>query len=51
LKLRVDAESVLAHMFAAGDGAVIQQLTDPTLDIIAAAHASLEVYRFLLGGE
>jgi AcrR family transcriptional regulator len=51
LKLRVDAESVLAHMFAAGDGATIQQLTDPTLDIVGAAHAGLEVYRFLLGAE
>jgi AcrR family transcriptional regulator len=51
LKLRLDAESVLAHIFAAGDGAAIQQLTDPTLDIVAAAHAGLEVYRFLLGAE
>jgi AcrR family transcriptional regulator len=51
LKLRMDAESILAHMFAAGDGATIQQLTDPTLDIVGAAHAGLEVYRFLLGSD
>ena len=48
LKLRFDAESVLAHLFAAGDGASIQQLTDPSLDIIASAHVGYEVAQFLL---
>ena len=33
---------------AAGDGAVVQLLTDPTLDAEAAGAASYQVYRFLL---
>jgi AcrR family transcriptional regulator len=48
LALRFDAESVITHMFAAGDGAVLQLLTDPTLDAEAAGAASYQVYRFLL---
>jgi AcrR family transcriptional regulator len=48
LALRFDAESVITHMFAAGDGAVVQLLTDPTLDAEAASAASYQVYRFLL---
>jgi AcrR family transcriptional regulator len=48
LALRFDAESVITHMFAAGDGAVVQILTDPTLDAEAAGAASYQVYRFLL---
>jgi AcrR family transcriptional regulator len=48
LALRFDAESVITHMFAAGDGAVLQLLTDPTLDAEAAAAVSYQVYRFLL---
>ncbi len=48
LALRFDAESVITHMFAAGDGAVLQLLTDPTLDFEAAGATSYEVYRFLL---
>ena len=48
LALRFDAESVITHMFAAGDGAVLQLLTDPTLDVEAAGATSYEVYRFLL---
>ena len=48
LALRFDAESVITHMFAAGDGAVLQLLTDPTLDGAAAAATSYQVYRFLL---
>ena len=48
LALRFDAESVITHMFAAGDGAVVQLLTDPTLDGAAAAATSYQVYRFLL---
>jgi AcrR family transcriptional regulator len=48
LALRFDAESVITHMFAAGDGAVVQLLTDPTLDAEAAGAASYQVYRFLL---
>ena len=48
LALRFDAESVITHMFAAGDGAVLQLLTDPTPDGAAAAATSYQVYRFLL---
>jgi AcrR family transcriptional regulator len=48
ISLRFDAEAVLAYLFAAGDGASVQQLTDPTLDIEATTEASYEVARFLL---
>jgi AcrR family transcriptional regulator len=48
LALRFDAESVITHMFAAGDGAVVQLLTDPTLDGEGAMATSYRVYRFLL---
>jgi AcrR family transcriptional regulator len=48
LKLRFDAESVVAHLFAAGDGATVQQLSDPTLDTRASGLAGREVARFLL---
>jgi hypothetical protein len=48
LALRFDPESVITHMFAAGDGAVVQLLTDPTLDAEAASATSYQVYRFLL---
>ena len=48
LALRFDAESVVAHMLAAGDGATVQLLTDPTLDLEGAEAVSDEVYRFLL---
>jgi AcrR family transcriptional regulator len=48
LALRFDAESVVAHMLAAGDGAIVQLLTDPTLDLEGAEAVSDEVYRFLL---
>ncbi|MDX6580873.1 MAG: hypothetical protein QOI10_57 [Solirubrobacterales bacterium] len=48
LALRFDAESVITHMFAAGDGAIVPMLTDPSLDGEAAGAASYQVYRFLL---
>ena len=48
LALRFDAESVVAHMLATGDGAIVQLLTDPTLDLEGAEAVSDEVYRFLL---
>jgi AcrR family transcriptional regulator len=48
LGLRFDAESVLAHLFAAGDGATVQQLADPTLDTRASGSVGREVARFLL---
>lgn len=46
--LRYDAESVLSYLFAAGDGATVQQLTDPSLDRAGFSHCGLEVARFLL---
>lgn len=49
IRLRFDAEAVLAYLFAAGDGASVQQLTDPTLDSEAALQTSYEVARFLIG--
>ncbi|MGH2952974.1 MAG: TetR/AcrR family transcriptional regulator [Solirubrobacterales bacterium] len=48
LKLRYDAESVLSYLFAAGDGATVQQLTDPTLDRRGFARCGVDVARYLL---
>jgi AcrR family transcriptional regulator len=48
---RFDIEAILSYLFATGDGAIIQQLTDPTLDPNLGAEASYEVTKFLLGGE
>jgi AcrR family transcriptional regulator len=49
IDLRFDAEAVLAYLFAAGDGASVQFLTDPTLDAGATMEASRAVARFLIG--
>jgi AcrR family transcriptional regulator len=51
IRLRFDAESTLAHLFAAGDGSIVQQLTDPTLDAAASARVGSEVARYLLDAE
>ena len=51
LRLRFDAESVLTFVLAAGDGGMIQALTDPTMDGPRALDASRAVYRFLLDSE
>jgi AcrR family transcriptional regulator len=48
INLRFDAESVLAYLFAAGDGASVQQISDPTLDSGGTAGVGSEVARFLL---
>jgi hypothetical protein len=48
VSLRFDAESTITHMFAAGDGSVVQLLCDPSVDGERAAATSVEVYRFLL---
>ena len=48
VSLRFDAEVVLAYLIAAGDGACVQQLTDPSLDNEALGKGSYEVSRFLL---
>ena len=49
IELRLDAEAVISYLFAAGDGATIQQLTDPTLPVERTAEAGYAVARFLLG--
>jgi AcrR family transcriptional regulator len=48
LRLRFDAESVVAHLIAGGDGTTIQRLTDPTLDTRGSGSIGREVARFLL---
>ena len=48
IKLRFDADAVLAYLFAAGDGAAVQMLTDPSYDIEASTGTSYGVARFLL---
>lgn len=49
VSLRFEAEATLAYLFAAGDGASVQLLSDPTLDAEATLAASLAVTRFLIG--
>jgi AcrR family transcriptional regulator len=51
IRLRFDVDAVLAYLFAAGDGASVQRLTDPTLDPIAGAEVSYRVARYLLGAD
>jgi AcrR family transcriptional regulator len=51
LKLRFEAEAVISYLFSAGDGGAIQQLSDPTLDVLAVTGAGLEVARFLLSAD
>ena len=51
IRLRFDVEAVLAYLFAAGDGASVQRLTDPTLNPTASAEVSLGVARYLLAAE
>jgi AcrR family transcriptional regulator len=46
--LRFDAEAVLAYLFAAGDGASVQALTDPSFNQEQSGALSYEVARFLL---
>ena len=48
IRLRFNAEAVVSYLFSAGDGATIQQLTDPTLDIPDVAGVADGVARFLL---
>jgi len=49
ISLRFEAEATLAYLFAAGDGASVQLLSDPTLDAESTLEASLAVTRFLIG--
>ena len=48
VKLRFDAEAVVSHLIAAGDGAILQQLSDPTFNAMETAEASYGVARYLL---
>jgi len=49
ISLRFESEATLAYLFAAGDGASVQLLSDPTLDAESTLDASLAVTRFLIG--
>jgi AcrR family transcriptional regulator len=48
LKLRLKAEAILAFLFSAGDGAVIQRIVATDRDFSDADEVSWEVARFLL---
>jgi AcrR family transcriptional regulator len=51
VRLRFDAESVIWHLFAAGDGAVVQQLSDPSVDPVGAGRVGYGVARYLLDAD
>jgi AcrR family transcriptional regulator len=51
LKLRYDAEAIVAYLFAAADGFALQALSEPGRDISAALAAGAASARFLLAGE
>jgi AcrR family transcriptional regulator len=48
IRPRFGVESVLAYLFAAGDGIIVQVLSDPTLDFEGFGKVSYETARFLL---
>ena len=47
IELRFGADAVLAYLFAAGDGASVQMLSDPSFDLEASAGISYGVARYL----
>ncbi len=51
IKLRYDAEAIVAYLFAAADGFALQALSEPGRDISAALEAGAASARFLLAGE
>jgi AcrR family transcriptional regulator len=51
LKLRFDAEAVVAYFFAVGDGFALQALSDPDRDHSSTLAASVAAARFLLVDE
>jgi AcrR family transcriptional regulator len=51
LKLRYDAEAIVAYLFAVADGFALQALSEPSRDISAALAAGAASARFLLAGE
>jgi AcrR family transcriptional regulator len=48
VSLRFSADSVLAYLFAAGDGSAVQMLTDPSYNADASIGVSYGVARYLL---
>jgi AcrR family transcriptional regulator len=51
LKLRFEAEAIVAYLFALGDGFALQALSDPERDSTAALAAGTASARFLLVAE
>jgi AcrR family transcriptional regulator len=51
LKLRYDAEAIVAYLFAVADGFALQALSEPDRDIGTALAAGAASARFLLAGE
>jgi AcrR family transcriptional regulator len=51
VNLRFGADATLAYLFAAGDGASVQMLTDPSYDVETSAGVSYGVARYLLAGD
>ncbi len=51
INLRYDAESIVAYLFAVGDGFALQALSDPERDIGPALAAGAASARYLLTGE
>ena len=51
IRPRFGVESVLAYLFAAGDGIIVQVLSDPTLDFDGFRAVSYETARFLLDAD
>lgn len=51
LKLRYDAEAIVAYLFAVADGFALQALSEPDRDISPALAAGAASARFLLAGD
>lgn len=48
VRLRADAEDVLTYLFASGDGASVQRLSQPDVDFSGADRVAYDAARFLL---
>ena len=51
IRLRYPAEDVLTHLFALGDGASVQRLSQPDVDFSGADRVAFELARHLLWAE
>jgi len=51
IRMRFGADAVLAYLFAAGDGAAVQMLSDPGYDVDASAGIAYGVAHYLLCGD